>query len=227
MLKDNVEAVLSEINRVCKQKDCSAREITIVAASKTVPVSTLNELPQLGIKIAGENRVQEFLQKKDAVKGLDWHIIGALQTNKVKHVVGSATLIQSLDRKELGDEINKRSAQKGIVSDVLIEVNVGKEFCKSGVLPQHYKQFVDYVYTLKNVRVRGLMSVLPKNANLDLYVQMKQRYDELRKTDQSGFIQYLSMGMSSDYVTAIRQGANMVRLGSALFGARVYAAKKK
>ncbi|MDR0426518.1 MAG: YggS family pyridoxal phosphate-dependent enzyme [Clostridiales bacterium] len=195
--------------------------VTVVAATKTVDASVLKLLPGAGIAIAGENRVQELLEKYGDGIGLDWHFIGALQTNKVKYIADKVSLIHSVDRVGLADEIERRADALGRVIDVLVEVNIGGEPNKSGVSEADAPALVRYIRGLSCVRIRGLMTVMPLNAPDILYKRMRTLYNEMKTGD--GFC-YLSMGMSGDYEAAVRFGANMVRIGSAIFGARKAAA---
>ena len=216
MLKESVEAVTADIDRICSAEGIDRSGIRILAATKTVTPERINMLPGLGITLAGENRVQEFIEKKDSVHGIDWHFIGALQTNKAKHVVGNVSLIHSVDRESLADEIERLSAARGITSDVLLEVNMGGEESKSGVSPQRLDELFEYVSAKPHVRVRGLMSVLPIGAKESLYDDLYTLYSKRR----AGLFDTLSAGMSGDYPTAIKHGANLVRLGSIIFGKR-------
>lgn len=210
-LKARVEAV--------KEKFGITRDIKIVAATKTVPADKINMLPSFGITAAGENRVQELLDKFDAVKGIEWHFIGALQTNKVKYIIDKVALIHSVDRKSLADEIDRQAAKHNLVSDVLIEINIGKEPSKSGVFAEDAQELMAYVAAKANVRLRGVMSVLPHDADDEMYLELAS----IGKiaADKYG-ADIISAGMSGDYEKAIRFGANLIRPGSAIFGKRIY-----
>ncbi len=210
-LKARVEAV--------KEKFGITRDIKIVAATKTVPADKINMLPSFGITAAGENRVQELLDKFDAVKGIEWHFIGALQTNKVKYIIDKVALIHSVDRKSLADEIDRQAAKHNLVSEVLIEINIGKEPSKSGVFAEDAQELMAYVAAKANVRLRGVMSVLPHDAADEMYLELAS----IGKiaADKYG-ADIISAGMSGDYEKAIRFGANLIRPGSAIFGKRIY-----
>lgn len=211
--------MLENLNEVYKNinDNKTAKEVTIVCATKTVSVDKINQLPMNNLFIAGENRVQEFLEKVDLVNGVKWHIIGRLQTNKVKYVVGKVDLIESVDRVELVDEIEKQSAKKQVKTNVLVQINGGNEENKGGVDVENVKEMLDYVKTKEHIVLQGLMSVFPKDAPNDLYAKVKQAFDKYK--DKYG-LTILSMGMSNDYVTAVKNGATQVRLGSVLFGKR-------
>lgn len=216
MLKEKIEAINESIESVCLKEGIDKESIKILAATKTVSAERINRLPSCGITLAGENRVQEFIDKKDSVHGLTWHFIGALQTNKAKFVVGAVELIHSVDRISLVDEIERLSQKRGTVSDILLEVNVGREESKSGISPDELDALYDYCLGYAHIRVRGLMSVLPIGAPEKMYERLCELY--LRK--KGGAFDTLSAGMSGDYLTAIKHGANLVRLGSAIFGKR-------
>jgi pyridoxal phosphate enzyme, yggS family len=213
---------ISEIFRriaLIKEKYGIDRKITVIAATKTVEAEKIALLPQYGITVAGENRVQELLDKYDKVKGIEWHFIGALQTNKVKYIVDKVKLIHSLDRESLADEIDRQAGKRGIVSDVLVEINIGREASKSGVLPERAEELMAYVANKTHVRLRGVMSVFPVNAPDEAYESLAA----FGKTAEKNYgAEIISAGMSGDYEKAVRFGANMVRLGSAIFGKRIY-----
>ena len=206
---------ISEIFRriaLVKEKYGIDRKITVIAATKTVEAEKIALLPQYGITVAGENRVQELL-------GIEWHFIGALQTNKVKYIVDKVKLIHSLDRESLADEIDRQAGKRGIVSDVLVEINIGREASKSGVLPERVEELMAYVANKTHVRLRGVMSVFPVNAPDEAYESLAA----FGKTAEKNYgAEIISAGMSGDYEKAVRFGANMVRLGSAIFGKRIY-----
>ena len=177
----------------------TAEKVTLLAATKTIPPEEVEALFDAGIVTAGENRVQEFIAKYDKVsRPIDWQFIGRLQINKVKYIVDKVSLIQSVDSEKLAAEINKQACKRNIVMPVLLEVNMGREAGKGGVIPEEADNECAIFQTYKNVRLDGIMCVFPKNYNLKI----------------------LSMGMSDDYVTALKHGANMIRLGRAIFGER-------
>lgn len=216
-LKANIESVRARIDALS-----GGREVRLVAATKTVPADIINLLPKYNITCAGENTAQEFLSKADAVQGIEWHFIGALQTNKVKHLVGKVVLIQSVDRLSLAAEIERQCAKRGITADVLLEVNIGREPQKSGVAPEELSILAEAVAAFPHIRMRGLMSVLPAALDVekqrDLYLQMNRLYGIFK--DKYADADVLSMGMSGDFETAVSCGSNMVRVGSAIFGRR-------
>lgn len=209
-----INSFIAEIGEYEKRLN---RKITIVAATKTVSAELVARLPDLGISQVGENRVQEYLSKKDRVKGVQWHFIGALQKNKVKYLVGNVALIQSVDSRSLADCINLTAQKRGVAQHVLLEVNISREPNKSGVNPNDLAGFCEYVSSLKNIVVDGLMSIPSVTAPESDYQELFTRYSTLKQ--QYGY-SVLSVGMTNDYKTAIEYGSNMIRPGRALFGER-------
>lgn len=205
-----------------KVKSCG-HAVKIVAATKTRSAAEINELKKFGITAMGENRVQELLAKYDGLDMPEVHFIGALQTNKVKYIADKVCMIQSVDRLELGREIEKRCDALGKVMDVLVEVNYGGEESKSGCRAEDCLPLIGELGRLPHVRVRGLMTVLPIGAGEEMYAGMRALFERAQR--EYGGIEFLSMGMSDDYEIAIKHGANMIRPGTALFGARNYAVK--
>ncbi len=220
-LKSNIEKVENNISAALVGTGRTLSDVKIIAATKTIDCERIRSLPSFGISVAGENKVQELIDKYDLCGKLEWHFIGNLQTNKVKYMIDKVSLIHSLDRTSLADEIDKQAAKIGKVCNALIEVNIGKEESKGGVSEENLGELVEYVLGKKNIKLKGLMAVLPIGADEKLYLKMKELYDGL-KQKLGREIDTLSMGMSGDYETAVRAGANMVRLGSVLFGNRIY-----
>ena len=221
MLKENVEKVLKRIEK----GNNLGESITLVGATKTISVDVINQAIEYGLEVVAENKVQEFRDKTDLIKGAKQHFIGHLQTNKVKYLVGKVELIHSVDSIHLAEEIDRQALKKGVVQDILIEINVGGELSKSGFSLQTAKDNIDEIIArLPNVKIRGLMAMLPHSENEDLLVSlfkdMRKLYDDLNK--QGYNLTYLSMGMSSDYELAIENGSNMIRLGRTIFGERNY-----
>lgn len=216
-MRKEIEAVYESIEKACLDCGADKSKIQVLAATKTVSCERINELPSCGITLAGENRVQEFTEKYDKVRGITWDFIGALQTNKVKYLMGKTRLIHSLDRHSLADELDRQSGKLGIVTDALIEVNVGGEQSKSGVGAGGFDELYEYCLSKKNLRIKGVMSVMPKDARENLYDAV---YELFRKKESATF-DTLSVGMSGDYLTAIKHGSNLVRLGSIIFGKRI------
>ena len=233
LLAENFARLRENIKKYAKD----GKEPLVVAATKTVDAETVNYAAEnLGLTDIGENRVQELLAKYDQLDKdrLNIHFIGHLQKNKVKYIVGKVCLIHSLDSYELALEIEKQSAKLGIVSDVLVEVNIGAEENKSGADLSQVSEIVEKVSALEHVRVRGMMTIGPKCDSFDSY---REYFDKtyslfseifLDKSDKKGHNVYgyiLSMGMSDSYEAAIASGANVIRPGQCLFGARSYPQK--
>ena len=201
---------------------------TVVCATKMVEPSVMNQIKsELGLDIVGENKVQELLSKYESANLCKhWHIIGQLQTNKVKYIADKVEMIQSLDRTSLAVEIEKQCAKLDKTMNVLIEVNMGGEISKGGVEPEKVIEFIESLNEFKRLNVQGLMSVLP---NLDDKVELSAHYkklyslyEETKRAFPKKEIKFLSAGMSGDYEIALECGANMIRLGSCLFGRRNY-----
>ena len=222
-----LEDVIERIHKACERVGRKPEEVKLLGASKTVPPERIREFYECGLKVYGENRVQEFLKKYEALQDLDieWHFIGYLQTNKVKYLMNKVILIHSLDRKSLADEIQKRAQKAGITQDVLIEVNVGGEETKAGVEPENLKELFEYTLSLQNLRVLGLMCIPPYLEDPEEVRPYFRRLRELKEELEREFnveLPHLSMGMSHDFEVAIEEGATIVRVGTALFGERKY-----
>lgn len=217
---DNYDKVLSEVKSISPQA-------TLVLASKMVDKEVLEGLAAArpGV-IYGENRVQELLSKYFEKEGLTWQFIGRLQTNKVKYIVDKVSLIQSVDSIRLAEEIERRAAKIGKTMDILVEVNVGGEESKGGVPAGELFALLDTVKQMPHLRLKGLMSVLPaedEEALVPLYRQLFALYEKVATLKAENFdVEYLSAGMSGDYVVALKNGSNMVRIGSKVFGERHY-----
>ncbi|NLJ31550.1 MAG: YggS family pyridoxal phosphate-dependent enzyme [Clostridiales bacterium] len=228
-LEENLKTVREKMAEAAVKSGRSPGEITLLAATKTVPVELINHGISLGIDHIGENRVQELCEKYPEydLSRCELHMIGRLQTNKVKNIIGRVSMIQSVDSVKLAETISRLSAQKELSTDVLIEVNIGREANKSGVLPEALEELLLQTAAMPSVRVRGLMAIPPAQASetetMGYFSKMYKYFVDIKakKLDNVNMI-YLSMGMSSDYDRAILAGANLVRVGSALFGARTY-----
>ena len=200
------------------------RGAVLVAATKTQDSATIAEFHRLAPEAKiGENRVQELVEKYDPA--LEWHMIGRLQTNKVKYIIDKVSLIHSLDRLELAQEIEKQAAKRGKVQDVLVEVNMGGEESKGGVAPELVNGFIKSLSRFEHMRILGIMSVMPRTDDEDalrkLYASLKALFEDVKGIEQGNAdIKYLSAGMSGDYNIALEYDANMVRIGRAIFGER-------
>ncbi|SHF05664.1 YggS family pyridoxal phosphate-dependent enzyme [Clostridium fallax] len=216
-IEDNISNILSTI----------PQDVTLIAVSKTKPIEDLKRAYAVGIRDFGENKVQELVEKCDSLdKDIRWHFIGNLQTNKVKYLVDRAYLIHSLDSIKLLNEIEKVYGKKNKVAEVLIEVNIGRELSKGGVLEENLNELLENVELCKFVKVRGLMAIIPKgdDKSCRLYFrEVKKIWNTLKNKEIKNVkMEILSMGMTHDYKLAIEEGSNMVRIGEGIFGARNY-----
>ena len=226
---DRYKRICENIAAAAQSAGRSADDITFLAATKTVEPAEINHAISLGLRYIGENRVQELLSKYDAydLDHASLQFIGHLQTNKVRQIVGKVDLIQSVDSLKLAQEIARCSQKLGITTDILLEVNIGREENKSGVLPEMLPELVDQVRRIEAIRVRGLMTIPPicetAQENCKFFDNMRHIFLDIKdKNIDNISMDILSMGMSDDYAEAIQCGATMVRVGSALFGARNY-----
>ena len=227
-IAENIAQVRANIAAAAKEAGRDPGEITLVGASKMNDAAACREAIAAGIDALGENRVQEMTAKlaENAYDGAPLHFIGHLQRNKVKQVVGHVALIQSVGSLELLDEIEKTAANRGLVQDILLEVNVGGEEAKSGFAPADTEAAAEAALSRSHVRVLGLMTIPPANAdrdtNMRYFKEVRALYVDIDRKMFHNELKYLSMGMSGDFADAIRCGANMVRVGTAIFGARHY-----
>ena len=221
MLKER----LSTIFRSIENGNNLGEQITLVGATKTIDYTTINQAINYGLKVVAENKVQEFREKTDFIVGASQHFIGHLQTNKVKYLVGKVDLIHSVDTIRLASEISKQAKKLNVVQKVLLEVNIGGEQTKSGFTPEEIESALVEISTLENLKVQGLMTMLPPSNDqvylTQLFRKMRAIYDGLKEKGYN--LTYLSMGMSNDYKLAIQNGSNMIRIGSGIFGPRNYA----
>ena len=227
-IAENIAAIRARIDAAARTTGRTGADITLVAATKMNDAARVREAVAAGIDACGENRVQEMTEKlaQGAYTGAPLHFIGHLQRNKVKQVVGKAALIQSIGSPELLAEVDRQAEKLGIVQDILLEVNIGGEESKSGFAPDAVEQAAAQAKTLAHVRVRGLMTIPPADAtreqNMAYFEKVRALYVDISRKMYDNRLEYLSMGMSGDFADAIRAGANMVRVGSAIFGARDY-----
>ena len=220
---ENYKNAMSRLETALEESGRSIKDVLVIGASKTMPLERILFVrDNTDVKIFGENRVQELLEKY--TPDVRWHFIGQLQTNKVKYIIDKVELIHSVDRLSLLQEIDRQAKKHGKVQDILIEVNIGGEEKKGGVAPAEVIDFAKEVDKYPSVRLKGMMSVLPnveKEALDAFYLQLSKLYDTLKQTRlDNADIRYLSAGMSNDYDVAVKYGANIVRLGRALFGER-------
>ena len=227
-IAEHIAAVRQEMAEAARESGRSERDIILVGASKMNDAAACQEAIAAGIDALGENRVQEMTAKlaEDAYRGAPLHFIGHLQRNKVKQVVGKVALIQSIGSPELLAEVDKQAEKLGIVPDILLEVHIGGEAAKSGFAPQEVENAAAQAKEMDHVRVRGLMTIPPADAtreeNMAYLEKVRALYVDISRKMYDNGLEYLSMGMSGDFADAIRAGANMVRVGTAIFGARDY-----
>lgn len=226
-VSENIEWIRKRIRNACIRSG-RPEDVRLVAVTKTVDSDRIKEAINCGIKVIGENRVQEIEKKFPEIGDeVEWHMIGHLQTNKVKYIVDKVSMIQSVDSLKLAQEINKQFGKRGRIIDVLVEINIGKEPNKSGIEPESAEEFVESLGKFENLRVRGLMTVAPalydSEAVRPYFKKMKAIFDDLKSKQMKNIsMDFLSMGMTGDFETAVEEGANMVRIGSGIFGQRKY-----
>lgn len=228
LIQDNLAQIKSNIAKACTRSNRSIEEVTLIAVSKTYPVLAIQEAIQLGCKDFGENKVQELLGKIDQIDTpVNWHLIGHLQSNKVKYLIGRTQLIHSVDNIKLLNEIQKQSSKKDIITDILLEVNVAKEDSKHGIFIEEAIGYVKEISQLSHVRMKGLMTVAPyvedPEQNREIFRQLYDLSVDIQKQKFNNIsTDILSMGMSNDYEVAIEEGATMIRIGTSIFGHRNY-----
>ena len=217
MLKENLNAVLKDI----KSGNNLGEKITLVGATKFVPVEIINQALSLGLTDIGENKAQEFRDKFALVTPCSYHFIGTIQTNKIKYLIGKASLIESVSSYDIINEISRQSVNQNLNTNILIQVNIGSEENKHGFSLEEVSSAVKYASQLQGVKVLGLMAMLPDSNNenylISLCESMRSVYDSLKTTYN---FKHLSMGMSGDYKLTIKHGSNMIRVGSLIFGKR-------
>ncbi|MBZ4644270.1 MAG: hypothetical protein JG767_1879 [Deferribacteraceae bacterium] len=223
-VKRNIEIIRERIDKAATKSWRKPEDIHIVAVSKTYPAEKVLDAYNAGLRVFGENKVQEALEKIEILssfKDIKFHLIGHLQTNKVKYLKDKFELIHSVDRIEIVQEMQKRFSKLNHIQDILIQVNIAREPQKSGVLPEDFDELLEYVLQANFVRLKGLMLIPPffdePQLNRDNFRKMYKLFEKIKTyTD----VEYLSMGMSDDFEIAIEEGSNMVRIGTAIFGKR-------
>lgn len=226
MLAENLRQVEEQIQAACGRAGRKREEVTLIAVSKTKPVSMLTEIYESGIRDFGENKVQELCDKKEELPtDIRWHMIGHLQRNKVKHIIKDVALIHSVDTYRLAEEINVHAKKVQRTMPILIEVNIARESSKFGILEDEALQLVKEIAPLDNLRIKGLMAIAPyveeHEENRPYFKKLKNlSVDIARENIDNVSMDVLSMGMTGDYVTAIEEGATIVRVGTGIFGKR-------
>jgi len=226
-IKTNLAKIRDKIKIAANKSARDEKEITLIAVTKTYSPNAINEAIDCGVTDIGENKVQEIVEKYDKVKPVRWHLIGHLQTNKVKYIIDKVDMIHSVDSIRLMEEIDRQAKKHNIVMKILIQVNISGEESKFGISSDEIDEMISHAGTLNNVKVCGLMTILPKLDNdisLRLhFVNIKRIYIDISSKKYNNIdMKYLSMGMSGDFELAIEEGSNMVRIGRAIFGERNY-----
>ncbi|OGW82352.1 MAG: YggS family pyridoxal phosphate enzyme [Omnitrophica bacterium RIFCSPLOWO2_12_FULL_44_17] len=226
MISERVQAVQDRIKQACERSGREEKDVQVVLVSKLISPEKIMQAYQAGIRDFGENRVQEWQGKKDNLPAdIRWHLIGHLQTNKAKYIVGQVALIHSLDRLALAEEIEKLAARRNLTVDCLIQVNVSREETKSGVEISEVDALVEFVEKqCPHIRIKGLMTVGPNTREIErireCFRMLCLLRDRLKMCFSAVDWHYLSMGMSADYEIAVEEGANLLRIGTAVFGER-------
>ena len=231
-IKGNIERVNEQKAAAAEQAGKSGEDILLVGVTKTRTAEEINEGIDAGLTDIGENKVQEIMDKYDFVKPVRWHMIGHLQTNKVKYIIDKVSLIHSVDSYKLAEEINKRAGQHGIVMDILIQVNSAREESKFGITTEETEEMIRSVLeNCPNIRIKGMMCVAPfaedPNDVRVYFSEVRKLYERYGRIEHERLsFKYLSMGMSHDFEAAIAEGSNLIRVGTAIFGERDYSSKR-
>jgi len=230
-IRENIDYINGLKAEAAERSGRSGDDVLLVAVTKLHDVDEINEAIDCGITDIGENKVQEIMDKFDHVKPVRWHLIGHLQTNKVKYIIDKVSMIHSVDSLKLAQEINRRAAQHNLTMDILIQVNSAEEESKFGIKTEETGQMIqDILETCEHIRIRGLMCIAPFEENPEdvrvYFADVKKLYDEYGKMEHPHLdFKYLSMGMSGDFQVAIEEGSNLIRVGTSIFGARDYSKK--
>ena len=224
IIKKNLEIINEKIKNAALKVNRNPEEIKLVAVTKTATIEQTKEAISAGVKIIGENKVQEAKEKYQILSAdIEWHLVGHLQTNKVKYAIEIFDLIHSVDSIKLAKEIDKRSLQFGMITNVLVEVNVSGEETKYGIKPEEVKLFLKEISEFSRIKVRGLMTIAPMAEDTEevrpYFRKLRELFKEIKiKSIKNIKMDYLSMGMTEDFEVAIEEGANMVRIGRGIFG---------
>lgn len=232
MVEKNISEVKKRISEAAKAAGRNENEVTLIAVSKTKPVEMIKEAYDTGIRDFGENKVQEIMEKYPLLPSdIRWHLIGHLQTNKVKYIIDKVCMIHSVDSLKLAEEISRQAVKHNVTADILIEVNVAAEESKFGVRPEDAIDLCRDISTLPGIRIRGLMTVAPFTSdpeeNRPVFCALRQLFVDIDgKNIDNVCMDCLSMGMSGDYTVAIEEGATFVRVGTSIFGRRDYGVER-
>lgn len=228
MVTENLKAVEENIRMACERSGRNRDEVTLIAVSKTKPVEMMEEAMASGIRIFGENKVQEIVKKQPLLpEDVNWHLIGHLQRNKVRQIAGLVSMIHSVDSVRLAEQIQKEYEKKGLTAKILVEVNVAREESKFGLLPEEVEDTIRKIAKMRNIQVCGLMTIAPFVENseenrIHFYNLRKLLVDINAQNIDNISMTELSMGMTGDYEIAIEEGATFVRVGTGIFGSRQY-----
>ena len=226
MVEENIKKVRENMEAACKRAGRDIKDVTLIAVSKTKPVSMMEEALQTGVLDFGENKVQEILEKKPLLPdNVRFHMIGHLQRNKVKQVIDKAVLIHSVDSLRLAEQIEEEAKKKELHADVLLEVNVAREESKYGFFMEEVEEAVKEIGNFPHITIKGLMTIAPnvenREDNREVFKKLYQLYVDIKsKNIDNGTMSVLSMGMTGDYEVAIEEGATMIRVGTGIFGTR-------
>ncbi|TDT61838.1 YggS family pyridoxal phosphate-dependent enzyme [Fonticella tunisiensis] len=226
-VSNNISRVRERIELAAMRAGRQPEDIELVAVSKMQSLEKMYEAKECGLRVFGENKVQELLDKYDKIQDVKWHFIGHLQTNKVKYIIDKVEMIHSLDRIGLVEEIDKRAKQINRIMPVLIQINIGREETKSGIYEEDVENFISGLEKYQNILVSGIMTIPPPSDNKSeirgYFRRVKKIFDDLKQYKYKNFdIKYLSMGMTNDFEIAIEEGANIIRVGTGIFGQRNY-----
>lgn len=227
-IEENIQKIKSRIRNACIRAGRGVDGVTLVAVTKTIGADKVMEAVACGLNILGENKVQEILEKYDLINGnVAWHMIGHLQTNKVKYIADKVSMIHSVDSIKLAEEINKRFRSYGRIIDILVEINIGGEDNKHGIKPEETVEFIKRLSEYSNLKVMGLMTVAPAFENAEssrpYFKKMKDIFDDIGRIGiENVNMRYLSMGMTNDFEIALEEGSNVIRIGTGIFGPRKY-----
>lgn len=227
-ITQNIDEINAKITKAAQHFGRKREDILLLAVTKTINASTIKQAVDYGLTELGENKVQEILDKYEVIgSDVKWHLIGHLQTNKVKYIIDKVELIHSVDSLKLAQEIDKRAQQQGKCMNILIEINIAGEESKFGIKPKEAENFIAEISQMKNICVKGLMSVAPfvenSEENRNYFSQMRQLLVDINAKKMNNVnMDVLSMGMTGDYEVAIEEGATIVRIGTGIFGKRIY-----
>lgn len=226
-MQNNIANIKEVIKSSALRSGRNPEDVTLIAVSKTQPVEMLLVAKTLGLNIFGENKAQELVDKFDKIDDVKWHFIGHLQKNKVKYIIDKVELIHSVDNLELAEEIDRRAQKCGRKVSVLVQVNIGREDTKSGLFEEDALEFIKKISKFENMSIEGLMTIPPRVDNKEearkFFKSVKRLFEDIKKLDIPNIdFKYLSMGMTGDFDIAIEEGANIVRVGTGIFGERNY-----